>query len=191
MREVIGERSPGSGYGEKVKDIAASAVCTPCGQFGILACSDGVLAAGFADHPEQLIPLIYPALHDIRLRYSSTHPAAVAIQDYFDGDLLAPATLPVIQSASSFTKSVWHALLSIPPGNTMSYSSIARLCSIPNAYRAVGNACARNPAALFIPCHRVVPSSGTVGRYAYGEERKSWLLRHEGALLAKSSIWHA
>ncbi len=187
---------PGAEHQAQLHSLAVSTIKTPCGDFVILANSDGVLAAGFADNPEYLVSMISPKYDRIYIRKSTTHPAAVAVNDYMAGDLLACSKIPVIQDGSLFTKSVWKNLLGIAPGQVASYKAIAEQCGSPYAQRAVGSACSRNRAAIFIPCHRVVPSSSvvgkdaygasnrTIGRYAYGTERKQWLLCHEGALIA-------
>jgi O-6-methylguanine DNA methyltransferase len=70
-------------------------------------------------------------------------------------------------------------LTSIPRGQTRSYAEVAHAIGRPGAARAVARACASNPVALAIPCHRVVPSAGGVGGYRWGSERKAALLEKE------------
>lgn len=89
-------------------------------------------------------------------------------------------------SGSNFQLKVWEALLSIPSGNVVSYRDIASYLGEPNASRAVGNALARNPVAVLIPCHRVINSLGEFGNYHYGEARKVALLGWEMAKAAYS-----
>lgn len=67
----------------------------------------------------------------------------------------------------------------IPYGEVRTYAEVAEMAGHPNAYRAVGTACARNPLPLIIPCHRVVPSSGGIGSYAGGSSLKRRLLELE------------
>jgi AraC family transcriptional regulator of adaptative response/methylated-DNA-[protein]-cysteine methyltransferase len=74
---------------------------------------------------------------------------------------------------------VWKALTEIPRGETRTYSQVAKAIGRPRAVRAVGHACATNPVAVVIPCHRVVPSAGGVGQYRWGPERKKKLLERE------------
>jgi methylated-DNA-[protein]-cysteine S-methyltransferase len=64
----------------------------------------------------------------------------------------------------------------------MSYAQLAEQAGSPAAVRAAGSACGRNVIAPLIPCHRIIRSDGTLGNYGYGAEKKSWLLRHEGAI---------
>ena len=83
--------------------------------------------------------------------------------------------------ATAFQRRVWQALRAIPPGETRTYAEVARVIGRPGAARAVGAACARNPLALVIPCHRVVRGDGGLGGYAWGVGRKRRLLQRERA----------
>jgi AraC family transcriptional regulator of adaptative response/methylated-DNA-[protein]-cysteine methyltransferase len=74
---------------------------------------------------------------------------------------------------------VWQELLRIPAGCTRSYGEIARALGRPSAARAVAAACASNPVALVIPCHRVVAGDGGLGGYRWGVDRKKQLLERE------------
>ena len=87
--------------------------------------------------------------------------------------------LPLDIQATAFQRRVWEMLRSIPIGATRSYSEIAKSIGKPGAARAVGAACAANPVALVIPCHRVVRSDGGLGGYAWGVGRKKALLEKE------------
>ncbi len=81
---------------------------------------------------------------------------------------------------AGFERRVLETLLTIPKGEVRSYAWVAREAGKPAATRAVGTACARNPVPFVVPCHRVVPSTGGVGAYAYGSEMKRGLLSREG-----------
>jgi AraC family transcriptional regulator, regulatory protein of adaptative response / methylated-DNA-[protein]-cysteine methyltransferase len=87
--------------------------------------------------------------------------------------------LPTDVVATAFQRRVWEALRSIPLGATRTYSEVARSISQPSAVRAVAHACATNPAAIVVPCHRVVRTDGTLGGYRWGLERKKSLLERE------------
>ena len=89
--------------------------------------------------------------------------------------------LPLDIRATAFQRRVWQALRAIPPGETRTYAEVARVIGRPGAARAVGAACARNPLALVIPCHRVVRGDGGLGGYAWGVGRKRRLLQRERA----------
>jgi AraC family transcriptional regulator of adaptative response/methylated-DNA-[protein]-cysteine methyltransferase len=87
--------------------------------------------------------------------------------------------LPLDVHATAFRRRVWEALRRIPAGETRSYAQIAAAVGAPRAARAVGSACAANPVAVVVPCHRVVGSDGSLHGYAYGLARKRQLLDAE------------
>lgn len=89
--------------------------------------------------------------------------------------------LPLDVPASAFRRRVYGLLRAIPRGQTRTYAEVARGLGRPQAARAVGQACAANPVALLVPCHRVVPAAGGTGGYRWGPERKRALLRAEAA----------
>jgi len=88
--------------------------------------------------------------------------------------------LPLAPRGTAFQRAVWAALLDIPFGETRSYGGLARSLGRPSAARAVGAANGANPLPIVVPCHRVIGADGSLTGYAGGEERKRWLLRHEG-----------
>lgn len=90
-----------------------------------------------------------------------------------------PAELPVDIRGTAFQWRVWRALTRIPRGQTRSYSDIARAIGSPSSIRAVARACATNPVALVVPCHRVVRADGEAGGYRWGITVKRQLLRKE------------
>jgi AraC family transcriptional regulator of adaptative response/methylated-DNA-[protein]-cysteine methyltransferase len=87
--------------------------------------------------------------------------------------------LPLDVRATAFQARVWDALRAIAPGTTTSYGELARALGDPNAGRAVARACATNPVALLIPCHRVIAKNGATSGYRWGPERKEQLLALE------------
>lgn len=87
--------------------------------------------------------------------------------------------LPLDIRSTAFQRQVWEKLRAIPYGQTVSYGEIAKQLGKPGAVRAVGRACATNPVALVIPCHRVVREDRSLGGYRWGLERKQKLLEHE------------
>ena len=90
-------------------------------------------------------------------------------------------SLPLDIQATAFQRRVWEALQAIPRGATKSYSKIAADIGHPKAARAVARACAINPVAVAIPCHRVVREDGALGGYRWGVDRKKKLLALEAA----------
>ena len=87
--------------------------------------------------------------------------------------------LPLDLNATAFQRRVWKALQRIPPGSTRSYGDVARVIGQPAATRAVARACATNPIAVAIPCHRVIREDGRLGGYRWGLQRKERLLALE------------
>jgi len=104
------------------------------------------------------------------------------IADYFDGDLSALNAISVRQPGAHFSQAAWKAMKKIAPGKVISYSDLAERAGSSAAIRAAGSACAKNAIVLVVPCHRIVKTGGALGNYAYGLNKKEWLLHHEGAL---------
>jgi methylated-DNA-[protein]-cysteine S-methyltransferase len=107
--------------------------------------------------------------------------AASALDRYFAGDLGALDGVDVELHGTPFQRRVWEALRQVRAGRTASYGDIARTIGAASAVRAANGA---NPVALVVPCHRIIGASGTLTGYGGGLDRKRWLLRHEGVLLA-------
>lgn len=116
-------------------------------------------------------------------------PMAVqrAITRYFQGERTALAevdwSLDGATSGDGFQARVWRVLADVPVGQTISYGEVARRAGEPGAAQAAGVALNRNPLPLVLACHRVVGAGGGMVGFGGGLERKTWLLRHEGALL--------
>ena len=87
--------------------------------------------------------------------------------------------LPLDLRGTQFQRRVWEKLRTIPVGTTMTYTELARSVGAPNSVRAVAGACASNPIALAVPCHRVVGSNGDLAGYYWGIERKRELIKKE------------
>lgn len=104
------------------------------------------------------------------------------ISDYFDGDTSAINGIKVSQPGGSFSQSAWKSMRKVRPGKVISYAQLAENSGSPKAVRAAGSACAKNAIFLVVPCHRIVKTGGALGNYAYGIDKKEWLLRHEGLL---------
>lgn len=101
-----------------------------------------------------------------------------------------PVTLALDLDGSAFQMDVWTALRQIGRGETVSYRSLARRIGRPKATRAVANAVARNRIAVLVPCHRVIRSDGSLGKYRWGAERKAALLDWECGTAAGSHRLH-
>ncbi|WP_043519159.1 methylated-DNA--[protein]-cysteine S-methyltransferase [Achromobacter arsenitoxydans] len=101
------------------------------------------------------------------------------LEDYFDGDVAAIASLPVALGGTEFQRLVWQALRGIESGTTLSYGVLAARLLRPEAARAVGLANGANPVGIVIPCHRVIGANASLTGYGGGLHRKRWLLDHE------------
>jgi AraC family transcriptional regulator of adaptative response/methylated-DNA-[protein]-cysteine methyltransferase len=101
-----------------------------------------------------------------------------AFAKYFEGERFA-LNLPLDVKATAFQSRVWKIIQSIPFGKTTTYGKIAKELGEPEASRAVARACATNPVALVIPCHRVVGKDGSLRGYRWGKQRKQTLLELE------------
>lgn len=106
-------------------------------------------------------------------------PVAGALAAYAGGDVTALDGLAVEQPGTEFRQAAWDGLRRIAPGEPLSYGGFAEAIGKPSAVRAAGTACAKNLAAVVVPCHRVVKSDGSAGSYLYGAEAKQALLEHE------------
>ncbi len=113
-----------------------------------------------------------------------TSPFGRAVAAYFAGEITALDGLAVHVAGRDFETTVWQALRQIDCGTTWSYARLAASIGRPKAVRAVGAANGRNPISLVLPCHRVIGADGRLVGYGGGLERKAWLLRHEGVLVA-------
>ncbi|TXI01221.1 MAG: methylated-DNA--[protein]-cysteine S-methyltransferase [Rhizobium sp.] len=119
--------------------------------------------------------------------HEANHPILIKairqLREYFDGQRRA-FDLPLdLQSGTAFQQSVWKALLEIRSGETTSYGQLSKKIGKAAAVRAVGAAVGRNPVSVIVPCHRVLGGDGSLTGYAGGLERKTALLKLEGATL--------
>ncbi len=102
--------------------------------------------------------------------------------EYFAGDR-KDFDLPINPHGTDFQKRVWRALSEIDYGKTCTYGDIATQIQNPKGVRAVGLANGKNPLTIVVPCHRVIGANGSLTGYAFGVERKAWLLNHESDTL--------
>ncbi|MET0235807.1 MAG: methylated-DNA--[protein]-cysteine S-methyltransferase [Kibdelosporangium sp.] len=156
----------------------SSTVDTPIGPFTAVVGQDGaVLASGWTGDVNELVPLIHPSLRPASVaERPELGKITDAIRSYHAGDLQAIDAIDVNQRSGEFTQNAWRMLRTIPAGKRASYALLARITGHPDAIRAAATACARNPVTLFVPCHRVVRSDGTIGGFRWGLEAKRWLL---------------
>ena len=163
--------------------MRVSTLPTPVGPFTIVEQDGAVLASGWTSDVDDLLPLVARALRDgDPVRVPGLGPVGEAVEAYLAGDLAAIEAVPVRQSAGPFLEHAWEVLRAVPAGAPVTYAEFARRCERPAAVRAAASACARNAAALFVPCHRVLRSGGSLGGYRWGTPVKQWLLSHEAAV---------
>jgi AraC family transcriptional regulator, regulatory protein of adaptative response / methylated-DNA-[protein]-cysteine methyltransferase len=174
--------------GGKGMRISYSIVESPLGYVLVAATDRGVAAVRFGDSKQS-----------IEADFVREYPKAELTRDdeqlspWVNLLLLSLQGQPSTQQvsldvhATTFQWKVWQALRSIPVGQTRSYQEIAQAIGQPTSARAVAQACATNPVAVFIPCHRVVRNNGQLGGYHWGIERKQKLLANEYAVAATSS----
>lgn len=167
------------GKGETVEYVT---VASPLGRLLVAATARGICAVKIGDADAALA-------RDLRSEY----PAAIVARadDRLSAwvsrivDSLKPGApdprLPTDVRATAFQRRVWRELQRIPRGRTRSYKEVAQRIGQPQAARAVARACAANPVALIVPCHRVVRTDGTAGGYHWGAARKRALLKGERA----------
>lgn len=163
-----------------MSNLTVHQTSTPLGTFTVLAEGNVVHASGFTTSVEQLAQLAAIDMNDVAVS-KDDHGSLAAVRKYFDGDLSALEDVETVERAgtASFWTAARAALRKIPAGTTASYTELAASAGNPNAVRAAGSACATNPTALFVPCHRVVRTDGKLGGFLYGLEIKQALLDHE------------
>ncbi len=151
---------------------------TSVGLLGIAATARGLCFARFGVRESAILRELTDAFPCARLEEAPDNAWIRALFEMAD----APAAwrdLPTDVRGTAFQAKVWRALKRIPAGQTRSYAEVAAAIGAPRAVRAVAGACAANPVALAVPCHRVVPKAGGSGGYRWGEARKRELLRAE------------
>ncbi len=155
---------------------------TPFGPFTAIVDADGaVLASGWTATTDDLLPVIHPSLRPGSLTEGDLGDVGKAVVAYHDGDLSAIDGVPVRQRSGEFLAHAWDVLRTVPAGAPVTYTEYAAKAGRPAAVRAAASACARNAAALFVPCHRVLRLDGSLGGFRWGTEVKRRLLEHESA----------
>jgi len=163
-------------------DIEYNIVETPLGHLLVACTENGVCSVKLGDDPKALERELEYEFAAARL-YKGTEKVGAAITqlvDYLAGRLPWPE-LPYDVRATAFQRRVWDFLRRIPPGKRMHYGEVARELGSPRGTRAVGRACATNPVALVVPCHRVVGKGGELTGFRWGMDRKRALLDMENA----------
>jgi AraC family transcriptional regulator of adaptative response/methylated-DNA-[protein]-cysteine methyltransferase len=165
--------------GQGVK-ISFSIVPTDLGKMLIAATPRGMCAVRFGESESALVRELKHEFNaaEIERNDRELSAAAVQMQELLRGKPAA-LSIPLDVQGTAFQQIVWKALRQIPRGETRSYAQVANAIGKPRAVRAVANACASNPVALVVPCHRVVQKSGNLAGYRWGVKRKAALLEME------------
>jgi AraC family transcriptional regulator of adaptative response/methylated-DNA-[protein]-cysteine methyltransferase len=176
------ERFRKGGLGETIRFLVTDC---PLGKALVAATARGLCAVTLGDNARAME-------QELRERFPAADVQAATVKDERLGAtaraVISRMTehpvaldLPLDLRATVFEQRVWKLLQSIPRGETRSYSAVAQELGQPRAVRAVARACARNPVALVVPCHRVVGKNGQLTGYRWGKERKEKLLALEHA----------
>lgn len=147
---------------------------TPLGSAKITGDENGIAVISISDEEE--VSLEIPMV---------LQQAVIQLNEYFEGKrndfsfILNP-------KGTDFQQKVWHALIEIPFGKTMSYLELSKKLGDVKAIRAVASANGKNPLWIVVPCHRVIGTDGSLTGYAGGLWRKKWLLEHENPITQQS-----
>ena len=179
LRDRLAERADAAG----LLDVAYRTIDTPLGTLLLAATPDGLVRVAYAseDHDAVLAALaarISPRILNAPRRLDG---AARELEEYFGGTRRT-FDLPLdLRLTTGFRRVVLSQLPGIGYGHTASYAAVAAAAGSPRAVRAVGTACATNPLPIIVPCHRVIRSDGSPGRYLGGPAAKQLLLDLEAA----------
>jgi methylated-DNA-[protein]-cysteine S-methyltransferase len=169
---------------EGVLDVAYTTVDSPVGPLLLAATAKGLVRVAYdiEDHDRVLDTLAHKVSPRLLRAPRRLDTAARELDEYF-GRRRQVFDLPLDLSLSKgFRQLVQRHLPEIGYGQTRTYGQVAELVGNPKAFRAVGTACATNPLPLVVPCHRVLPASGSPGRYVGGPAAKVTLLSLEAAV---------
>ncbi len=151
-------------------------VDTPFGSAAIVTHGDAVLALEFCDEGEQaalqLLEGKFAAAHFTRNDRQAESVAAA---------IISRSDIQIEVCGSPFRIAVWEQMLRLREGEVIAYSQLAARCGCPRAVRAVATAVASNPVGWIIPCHRIVRSDGSIGRFRWTPQRKKAMLEWEKA----------
>jgi AraC family transcriptional regulator of adaptative response/methylated-DNA-[protein]-cysteine methyltransferase len=161
-------------------NISYTIVASTMGQLLVAVTERGVCAVRMGDNDVELEKDLREEFPNAQITRDDTalRETVKTILNHLDKNE-SRLDLPLDIRATAFQRQVWEKLRTIPYGETVSYGDVAKALGKPGAVRAVGRACATNPVALVIPCHRVVREDQSLGGYRWGLERKKRLLDRE------------
>jgi AraC family transcriptional regulator of adaptative response/methylated-DNA-[protein]-cysteine methyltransferase len=170
--------------GGKGVAISCGSARTPLGTLMVGATGRGVCFVQFGESHDALLAAVraeYPAalIDEMRKPYPAQFDAWISGLVNHLSDSRQSLEVPIDVRATAFQLKVWRYLQGIPAGDVQTYAEVARGIGKPAAARAVGRACATNPLAILVPCHRVIRGDGALGGYRWGLERKRLLIDRE------------
>ncbi len=167
------------GEGMRIRYAGAD---SPLGTMVVGATDRGICSIAFGDSGQELIAELQAKFPRAELKQMDRE-LAYAVEAIVAGikEHAGAISLPMDVRATAFQLRVWRELQAIPRGQTRTYSEVAQAIGSPQSVRAVAGACAANPVAVVVPCHRVVGKDGSLTGYRWGVERKRWLLEAEKA----------
>jgi AraC family transcriptional regulator of adaptative response/methylated-DNA-[protein]-cysteine methyltransferase len=170
-------------------DIAYTICDSDLGRVLVAATNRGIAAVSLGDDDPSLLAELHEQYPRAQIRRESEANSkwVNAVVHHLSGSN-PQLDLPTDVMATAFQRRVWDALRSIPSGETRTYSELARMLGEPAATRAVARACATNPTAIVVPCHRVVRKNGGLGGYRWGVARKQRLLNRERKSAKREAI---
>ena len=171
--------------GGKGARIAYATVDSVLGRLLVAATARGICFVSLGETDAPLVAALEAEFPEAEVIVRDEDAIAPALDDllaHLEGKT-PHLSLPLDVRATAFQRRVWQELMAIPPSETRSYSEIAAALGLPKGQRAVGRACATNPVAIVVPCHRALRADGTLGGYRWGLERKAALLRREAEIV--------
>lgn len=184
----LGEQAVTRAHREGLVDVGYSFVDSPLGRLMVASTRRGLVRVEFPDaDPDRVLEELAGSLSPRVLEDPKrTEGARRQLEAYFEGRIRRFRTqLDWSLSTEGFSRRVLEATAAIPFGSVSTYREVAGRAGSPRAARAAGNALHDNPLPIVVPCHRVVPSSGGIGKYGGDPWRKAFLLRLEGAIDAE------
>ncbi|MGH3367746.1 MAG: methylated-DNA--[protein]-cysteine S-methyltransferase [Nocardioidaceae bacterium] len=182
-QQHLHDRLVDSAAAEGILDVGYRTIDTPVGRLLLAATNQGLVRVAYdrEDHDVVLAALADKVSPRILEAPARLDDVAFEIEEYFAGRRQAFDLVLDFRLAHGFRRGVLAQVAEIGYGRTKSYAEVAAAAGSPNAVRAVGSACARNPLPVVVPCHRVVRSDGAFGGYVGGPDAKRTLLAMEAA----------
>jgi AraC family transcriptional regulator of adaptative response/methylated-DNA-[protein]-cysteine methyltransferase len=164
--------------GGELAEVRVALGASPFGVIGVGRTENGICSVRLGDSPDEVLAAVKTELPHANISLVDGDPDLERIVAHVvEGTAIAELSLDL--RGTAFQRAVWTELRRIPRGQTRTYREIAERVGQPKAVRAVANACASNPTALAVPCHRVVRSDGGLGGYRWGVARKQAILELE------------